>query len=344
MNFNRYLVTGASGFLGRTVVNELLKKGAEIRALVLPGDPLARFLPPEVSVFEGDICDPSSLFSFFADADSETCLIHCAGRVSIVSRPDASLYRINVGGTRNILWWCSHRPIGRLIYVSSVHALAAPPENGLVPESAVFSPDSIRDMYGKSKAAATRDIYAAARLGLNACAVFPSGLIGPGDLGKGSITQMLLSLLSGKLSFAVNGGFDFVDVRDVAAGISACAEHGLSGQGYLLTGEYVSVRILLEMAREGLSPRRRIPCLPLPLARAAAPLWEQWCLLRHRPLYFSPCAARTLSSGAGFSHRAASETFGYAPRRICESVRDTVRWLRESPDFPTVPRHNPGGS
>ena len=80
--FDKYLVTGATGFLGRVVAEELVRRKAQVHALVLHDDPYTDLLPKEVRTVIGDVCDKSSLSDFFADADSRTCVIHCAGTVS----------------------------------------------------------------------------------------------------------------------------------------------------------------------------------------------------------------------------------------------------------------------
>ena len=126
--YKTYLVTGATGFLGRTVVSELLSRGAAVRALVLPGDPLAGVLPESVERAEGDICSASALEEFFAGADGNTCVIHTAGIVTVASRPDASLYRVNVDGTRAVVRACAAHGVGKLVYISSVHALPEKPK------------------------------------------------------------------------------------------------------------------------------------------------------------------------------------------------------------------------
>ena len=192
--FHTYLVTGASGFLGRAVLAELKKKGVPIRALVMENDPLAAELPEGVSVFYGDVCDDVSLERFFSGAGENTCVIHCAGIVSVASRPGERIYRVNAGGTNNILRHCERAGVGKLVYVSSVHAIPEKPKGTEITEDAVFSPDAVRGDYAKSKAIATSLVFEATGRGLNASVVFPSGIIGPGDVGKGSITNMLLSL------------------------------------------------------------------------------------------------------------------------------------------------------
>ena len=214
--YKTYLVTGATGFLGRTVVSELLSRGAAVRALVLPGDRLAGVLPESVERTEGDICSASALENFFAGTDESTCVIHTAGIVTVASRPDASLYRVNVDGTRAILRECAAHGVGKLVYISSVHALPEKPKGMTITETDAVSSEFVSGDYAKSKAEATSLVFAAAKNGLNASIVFPSGIIGPGDIAGGSMTTMFRSFLAGRLPLAVRGGYDFVDVRDVA--------------------------------------------------------------------------------------------------------------------------------
>lgn len=327
---HQYYVTGATGFLGRAVLAELMKKGAPIHALVLENDPLASELPGEIQIVHGDVCDDAALERFFAAADRSSCVIHCAGIVSVASHPGDRIYRVNVGGTVGVLRHCERRGVGKLIYVSSVHAIPEKPQGMEITEDTVFSPDLVQGDYAKSKAIATELVFEAARRGLNASVVFPSGIIGPGDSGRGSITSMLLSFLAGKLPLAVKGGYDFVDVRDVAAGIAACAEWGLPGCGYILSGHYATVRDILDAARQTLQIRRKVSFLPIVFARAIAPAYEKWSLKKHKPLFFTPYAVAVLCSNGCFSHQAAAEAFGYAPRSTQSSIRDTVLWLKNS--------------
>ena len=108
--YDRYIITGATGFLGRAVAEELVRRGAQVYALVLDNDPYKALLPKEVKAVTGGVCTESTLASLFEDADSRTCVIHCAGIVSVASRPGATIYQVNVGGTRNIIRQCTaHR-------------------------------------------------------------------------------------------------------------------------------------------------------------------------------------------------------------------------------------------
>lgn len=328
--FHTYLVTGASGFLGRAVLDGLKEKGAEVRALVMKNDPLAGEVPDWVCVVSGDVCDDASLNRFFSGADENTCVIHCAGIVSVASRPGDRIYRVNVGGTNNILRHCERAGVGKLVYVSSVHAIPEKPKGTEITEDAVFSPDLVRGDYAKSKAIATALVFEAANRGLNASVVFPSGIIGPGDVGKGSITNMLLSFLAGKLPVAVKGGYDFVDVRDVAAGIISCAGQGQHGRGYILSGQYATIRDILNAAKDALGLKRAVSFLPICFAKLIAPLYEKRSLRKKQALYFTPYAVAVLDSNSLFDRSAAAAAFGYAPRSLQNSIRDTVLWLKQS--------------
>lgn len=338
--FSKYLVTGATGFLGRTVIAKLNGKNAKIYALIMKDDPLARELPPGVHKIYGDVCDEASLERFFCCADNRTCVIHCAGIVSVASHPGDRIYKVNVGGTNNILRHCERSNIGKLVYISSVHAIPENPKGKVITEDTVFSPELVRGDYAKSKAISTLLVFEAATRGLNASVVFPSGIIGPGDIGKGSITNMLVSFITGKLFLAVKGGYDFVDVRDVASGILACAGHGLAGQGYILSGQYASIRDILETAKHTLSVRRTVSFLPICFAKLAAPIYEKWSLRKQLPLYFTPYAIDVLSSNSHFSKGKAEAALNYTPRSVENSIRDTMLWLKDKMGQGKITRKN----
>ena len=327
--FDKYLVTGATGFLGRAVVEELVRRRAQVYALVLHNDPYIDLLPKEVHTDIGDVCDKSSLADFFAGADSRTCVIHCAGIVSVASRPGPRLYQVNVGGTWKVLRQCMEHGVGKMLYVSSVHAIPEKPKGCIITEDCEFSPGLVDGDYAKSKATATALVFDAAERGLNASIVFPSGIIGPGDLQGGSFTSMAKSFLAGKLPLAVRGGYDFVDVRDVANGILACSESGEPGKGYILSGHYVTIRRMLQVIGTAAKRRYRPICLPLGLAKLAAPYYERRSLKDRKPLFFTPHSVSVLASNGQFSHAAATKCFAYQPRPTEETLLDMTAWLLE---------------
>ena len=329
--YTKYFVTGATGFLGRAVVRQLLTKTSEIYALIMKDDPLAADLPIGIHIRMGNVCDHSSLDSFLDGADGKSCVIHCAGIVSVASRPGERLCQVNVGGTENIVNACISHGVGKLVYVSSVHALAEKPKGVEIDaETDAFDPNRLVGDYAKSKAIATHAVLDAAKTSLDASVVLPSGIIGPGDTAGGSITELLRSFLAGKLPIAVRGGYDFVDVRDVAAGIVSCAEKGVRGKCYILSGHYATIRDILETVGRSTGINKAVSYLPVSLAKLIAPFYELDSIRRKKKLFFTPYAVHVLQSNAKFSKKASENDLGYAPRSLKETLIDTVKWLNKS--------------
>lgn len=327
--FTNYLVTGATGFLGLTVVRMLAARGERVTALVLKGDASAARLPAGVRVSCGNVADRDSLADFFSSCDEQTCVIHCAGMISIRTTPGKRLRAINVTGTANIVALCQAHRAGKLIYVSSVHAIPEAKKGAVMAETTAFSPQAVSGPYAKTKAEATALVLAAGKNGLNACVVHPSGIVGPEDYNLGSISSMIISYCHGRLPLGVEGGYDFVDVRDVASGILACCEKGVPGECYILSSEYVSIRTLLGRLQAESRGERVLAFVPTVLAKILSPFAEVFSLLRREKPCFTPYSVAVLASNGHFSHAKATHDLGYSPRKFADTLRDTFRWLRE---------------
>ena len=116
-------------------------------------------------------------------------------------------------------------------------------------------------------------------------------------------------------------------MRDVARGILACSESGEPGKGYILSGHYVTIRKMLQLVGKTAKLKYRSICLPLGLAKLAAPYYERRSLKERKPLFFTPYSVSVLASNGQFSHAAASERFAYQPRPIEETLGDMTAWL-----------------
>ena len=320
-----YLITGATGHLGSVLLESLRARGASLRALVRPGS--ERLLPPGTAYTNGDVTDPASLGAFFAREEvARLCLLHCAGRISIATKPDPAVWEVNVTGTRNVLCEALRRGVERAVCVSSVHAIPERPAGELITETKRFSPALVVGQYARAKAAAARLALEAAEAGLDLSVVHPSGILGPGDRRRENHSvQTLRAMAAGRLPACIEGGYDFVDVRDVADGILRCAERGRRGETYILSGRYAAIRELAELVAAATgrpAPRLTVPAAA---ARLIAPAAERLALLLggRRPLV-TPYSIEALQSGVRFSFRKAAEELGYAPRALLETVRDTV--------------------
>ena len=288
MSNNLYLVTGAAGFLGSNVCRQLLDRGDQVRALVLPNDPAIKYVPEEVEVIKGDLCDAASLEPFFAVKDGVTTIcIHVASMVTV--NPDFSqkLVDVNVGGTKNIIEKCLEHPeCKKMVYVSSTGAIPELPKGQNISETTDFDPDKVVGWYSRTKAMATQAVLDAAKnRGLNACVVHPSGILGPNDFAVSETTGTLIKIINGEMPIGMQGSFNLCDVRDLAFGCIAAADKGLKGECYILGNEEVTLKELCQLLQKDLGCKGIKFYLPLGLAKKLAAQMEKQAAKKGTGLY-----------------------------------------------------------
>ncbi|MGI5888360.1 MAG: NAD-dependent epimerase/dehydratase family protein [Oscillospiraceae bacterium] len=324
-----YLITGATGHLGTTLIHRIGKKGPHIRALVLPGDLGEYNLPDYVEVCSGDVTDMKSLErSFKRDGYDTVTLIHCAAIVSISSGANPAMWEVNVNGTDNVMKMAVKTGVERVVYVSSVHAITEKAFPNVISEQENFDVDAVKGGYAKTKAAAANLVLDYAKKGLNVSIVHPSGIIGPGDFQRSNnMIRTIEAVVKRQMPCAVEGGYDFVDVRDVADGILSCETYGRKGECYILSGHYSSIKHLMDLVRntEGRPPVA--VTVSKALAKAVAPIGEWFSKKLSKKPLLTPYSVYTLESNSLFSHKKASKELGYKPRSLMSSVRDTVAFL-----------------
>ncbi|HSK69858.1 MAG TPA: NAD-dependent epimerase/dehydratase family protein [Candidatus Limnocylindria bacterium] len=323
-----FFLTGAAGFLGGAVVRFLAGNGARVRALVLPGDPLAARLPAGVEVCFGDLTDEASLDRFFALPQGEAAVvIHCASVITMSLKPVAQVYEVNVRGLSRVLRRCASPGIRGLVYVSSVHAIPEKPRGETMAEPDMADPALVTGYYAKTKAEAAALVMKARRkTGLAASIVYPAGLCGPGDHGAGNLTQLILDYAAGRIPMCVSGGYNFADVRDVAQAVCRLALSGAFGEDYVLAGDYITVADMFAAIANRLCGKAPPSC-PLFLARLGLPLFTLGYRLRGVRPVFSSYALMTVRTNSLFDSGKARRDLGFDPRPAAESIRDSVDWL-----------------
>ena len=320
------VVTGATGHVGNVLIRELLARGEVVHALVLPDDDHRPLAELDAEIVHGDVTDPTSLEVAFTGAD---LVFHLAGIVTIMPGMAKVLERINVGGVRNVAAACRATGVRRLVYTSSIHAIAEPPHGTVIDESQPFDPDRVLGDYARSKARATVLLLDEVRKGgLDAVICCPTGIIGPWDYGISSIGQLILDFASGHLKSYVSGAYDFVDVRDVACGLILAAEKGQTGHHYIFSGAQVQVPELMEELASDIGRPAPTYRIPTAVARAAGVLASVYYrLLRRRPV-FTAYSIDVLRSNSRVSSKRAREELGFTTRPWQESIRDHVEWFR----------------
>lgn len=324
-----YIVTGASGFLGNNIIRMLEHDdNAEVRAFVLNGESITSLNNLKCSIYYGDVTKADTLNSIFdGSGDAEIFVIHCAAVVYIKSKYNSRVYDVNVNGTKNIVDKVLEYN-AKLIYVSSVHAIPEKSDGNLISEVSIFNPDDVVGLYAKTKAEAARYVMDSVKhKGLNACIVHPSGILGPYDFSNSHLTALVREIVRGKLPMCVKGGYDFVDVRDVAKGIIMACDKGKKGECYIMSGEFVSIKKLADLVCDVVGKKRIKVVLPIMIAKIVAPFYEMYYNVKGKTPLFTKYSLYTLSSNSNFSNEKAKRDLGFVTRDITDTVKDMVMWI-----------------
>jgi len=241
------------------VARLLLAQGAELRLLVRAGSRLENVadLPAERVV--GDLRDLESLKRGMAGCEAA---FHVAADYRLWAVNGKELYDSNVDGTRNILQAARESGVGRVVYTSSVATMGFG-NNGKVTDE--NTPVALGDMIGdykRSKFLAEQLVIAAARGGQDVVVVNPTTPIGERDIKPTPTGRIVVDFLNRKFPAYVDTGLNLVDVRDCAAGHLVAMEKALPGERYILGGENLTLKQILDKlaAITGLpSPNIRLP-------------------------------------------------------------------------------------
>jgi dihydroflavonol-4-reductase len=322
------VVTGATGHIGNVLVRQLYNQRGRrhrIRVLVPPGETME---PLRDTVVETAVCDVTDYASVLRNIRGAELVFHLAGIVSIVNGRQELLRRVNVQGTKNVLDAAREAQVRRVVYVSSVHAFVEPPDGCEINERTPVDPVKVLGDYAKTKAEATLYARQAAAAGQDIVIVHPTGVIGPYEFRNSHTGAMLKGVMKKRYPMKICGRYDFVDVRDVAAGILLAAEKGRSGESYILGGNAITVGELFEIVARlcGLKPPKH--SAPVWLVKAVAPITEAWSRLWKKTPTLTPYALKTLFSNSNISCAKARMELGYAPRPIAATLADFVRWAK----------------
>jgi dihydroflavonol-4-reductase len=330
-----YLVTGAAGFLGSNICRQLLERGEKVRALVLPNDKSVKYIPKDVEICLGDLCDEVSLEAFFGVPEGDTSvIIHCASMVTVDPAYSDKLMAVNVTGTRNVITKClAHSECEKMVYVSSTGAIPELPMGTKIKEVDKFEPNDptkVVGAYSQSKAKASQMVMDSVKvMGLKACIVHPSGILGPNDHAVGETTSTLIKIIKGEMPIGMKGSFNLCDVRDLAAGTIAAADKGKVGHCYILANEEVSFKDFSKMLVKEANCKPIRCFLPIKVANCIASILEKKALKTGKEPLMTTFSVYNLARNNDFDYSKAAKDLGYTTRSYEETIRDEVRWLKE---------------
>lgn len=322
------IVTGATGHIGNVLIRKLNERGEKVGIISNSKRHLDSLQGLDYTLYEGDVRDLDFVKSVFAKAEK---VYHLAALISIMPGTLKQLEDVNLRGTLNVLKACQETGIKKLVYTSSTHTLRELPKGTPLTEIVETDLSVVDGDYAKSKIKATLAVFEAAKQGLNAVVVFPSGVIGPYDFKPSETGKRLLSFIKGYLRFHVDGMYNFVDVRDVANGLINAMEKGVAGEGYILCGYPITVKEMFELSAKGIGKKRTTIPFPFGVAYASATVLENAArVLKFTPT-FTTYALRVLRSNPEISFEKAKRELGYQPRPLDDSFVDIINWFQGKP-------------
>lgn len=241
------LVTGATGFLGTELINQLIAQQIKVRALKRNSSTLPALLAhhPLVEWVVADINEPESLDDAFQGI---TQVYHCAAFISFDPKDKAKLLKINIEGTSNIVNLCAHYQ-ARLVHVSSIAALGNAKKGKQITEKDFWEYDAHVHAYAISKYEGEMEVWRGIAEGLDAVIVNPAVIIGKnaGFTGSGAIFK----LVKDGLKFYTDGATGIVDVEDVAKSMIALMNSEISGERYTLSADNLHYKDFFAQIAQG---------------------------------------------------------------------------------------------
>jgi dihydroflavonol-4-reductase len=322
------LVTGATGFLGSAIARVLLDRGEAVRVLVRKGSDRRNIDGLDVEVVVGDLNDPPSLGDAVKGCGA---LYHAAADYRLWAKDPDELYRTNVGATRTLLLLAAQAGVRRIVYTSSVATLGREPSGRPADEQTPVTIDDMTGHYKRSKFLAEEDVKRLVREEkIPIVIVNPSTIIGPRDIRPTPTGRMVEEAARGKIPAFVDTGLNVVHVDDVAAGHVQAFDHGQIGERYVLGGEDMMLREILEEIAKlvGRSPPRiRLPrAAVLPIAYIAE-FMARIRNARTEPLV-TVDGIKMSKTLMFFSSDKARNAIGYSPRPARVALADAVAWIR----------------
>jgi dihydroflavonol-4-reductase len=255
----KVFLTGATGFVGSHVANELASQGASLRLLVRKTSRLENIAGIPAETVVGDLRDPESLRSALSGCNA---LMHVAADYRLWVRDPDEMYAANVGGTRDLLRLAREQGVARVVCTSSVATMGFKDDGSIVDERTPVSLENMIGPYKRSKFLAEQEAMQAAQGGQDVIILNPTTPIGANDLKPTPTGGIIVDFLNRRFPAYMDTGLNLVDVNEVARAHVAALTLGHAGERYILGGENLTLKQILDRmsAITGLpSPRMKVP-------------------------------------------------------------------------------------
>lgn len=327
-----FLITGATGHLGKSTVLQLLKNKERVSALILPNDDKRDFGKYEVGqldIFVGDITKEDTIEKWFESIEKgiEIYVIHIAAFISLKNK-DKRFDSVNYIGTKNVIDAAIRHHVKKFVFVSSVDIIQHRNKTGYIVEKDHYDLKLIKGGYARSKAKATEYVLSKAKEGLiDASISIPSALVGPNDDFKGPINQAIRQYLEGDLRYISKGGYNLVDVRDVASGIISMCFLGRNKEFYLMGGTSISLVNLFKAISNmyQVPPMKRV--FPIFVLRLSIPFIAIYSKIKNIPPLINNFSLNCIIDNFNYSNKKSIKELHYEVRSLEETLKDTIEYL-----------------
>ena len=316
------VITGASGLVGGNLVRALLAQGRPVRALVHHDRRAIAGLDIETAT-----ADLTNLESLEAGIHGAKVVYHLASSISIRMDNWEEMQRINIEGTRNVVEACLRSGVEKLIYFGSIHSYRQYPFDQPVDEDRPLLSDERLPPYERSKAAAELIARQAPDRGLATVIIIPTAILGPYDFRPSYLGQALQMLANGRIPALVQGGYDWVDVRDVVKGALQAERLAKSRARYILSGHWRSLRDVAQVTARVSGGSAPPFTVPIWAAKAFHPAMAKLAQINGSQPLYTKSMLGAMRSNRQISHARATRDLGYTPRPFEQTIQDTLDWF-----------------
>lgn len=318
-------VTGATGFIGASIVRELLRDGRDVRVLVRSASNLANLKGLDVEIWKGDLLNAAGLRAGLKGCD---VLFHAAADYRLWTRNPDEMYRTNVGGTAAILEAALENNVSRVVYTSSVGTLGNPGNGTPGNEDTQVSLDDMVGPYKKSKFLAEREAEKFVSRGLPLVIVNPSTPVGPWDVKPTPTGKIIVDFLKRRMPAYLDTGLNLIDVQECARGHILAEQKGQVGRKYILGNANLSLRDIFRTLQEitGIpAPKVRLPYTPV---LVAAWLNEGFSRISGREPLIPLAGVRMAAHHMYFDSGRAVRELGLQQTPVKGALERAVEWFR----------------
>lgn len=321
------LLTGATGFVGAALLRRLVAAGRDVRALVRPNSDRRNLAGVGCEIALGDLAEPESIRRAVRGCDA---VFHAAADYRLWVPDPERMNRVNVQGTVDLIRAAAEAGASRIVYTSSVATLRLRDDGVPADEESQAELSDMIGAYKRSKFLAEREAMRLIRE--ERCPVVivkPSAPFGPRDVKPTPTGRLVVEAASGRMPAYVDTGLNVVHVDDVAEGHLLAFDKGAVGESYILGGENLTLRRILEMIAELTGGRPPLIRLPHWLLAPVARVVEGFARATGggEPM-ITVDSARMARKMMYFSSDKAERALGYRPRPAVEALRDAIEWFR----------------